>query len=260
MRNSIRIVALLVVLCIGALALAQGIYTETNTTVQAAGGQTFPGQSYFMPKMMKTVSHDQEIIVRLDKQMIYKVNVSEKTYSEITFEEWESQMKKASAEMDSKMAELQKKLEGMPPEQRKMMEQLMSAQMAGKNGQAAKLDVKNTGETKSIAGFSTTKYLVTQDGKEFITAWVTNDIKGFASLRKDYEEMSSRLAASSPGGGSSLVEALKKINGYPLELDMAMGVSTVTTKVESKAIPASEFEVPAGLTKVPMNWGGNQGK
>ncbi len=260
MRNHIRLVVLLVVLCIGAVALGQGLYTESNTVVQVAGGQTYPGQSYFMPKMMKTITGDNEIIVRLDKQMIYRVNVGQKTYSEMTFAEWEAQMKKASSEMDSKMAEIQKKMESMPPEQKKMMEQIMSAQMAGKNGAQAKLEVKNTGEKKTVAGYVATKFVVLQDGKDFITAWTTNDIKGFASMRKDYEEMASRLAASAPGGGSAMVEALKKIDGYPLEMDMAMGVKTEVTKVESKTIPASEFEVPSGFTKVAMDLNGNPAK
>lgn len=260
MRNHIRLSVLLVVLCIGAVALGQGIYTETNTTVQAAGNQTFQGQSYFMPKMMKTVTGDQEIIIRLDKQMIYRINVADKTYSEMTFAEWEAQMKKASAEMDSKMAELQKRLASMPPEQRQMMEKMMSAQMQAKNVGQAKLEVKNTGEKKTVAGLSATKYVVLQDGKEFITAWTTNEIKGFASMRKDYEEMASRLAASAPGGGASMVEAMKKIDGYPLEMDMSMGVKTEVTKVESKSFPASDFEVPAGFTKVAMDLTGKSEK
>jgi len=260
MRTHIRLFALLVVMCIGAVALGQGIYTETNTTVQAAGGQTYAGQSYFMPKMMKTVTGDQEIIIRLDKQMIYRVNVAEKTYSAMTFEEWEAQMKKASAEMDTKMADLQKKMENMPPEQKKMMEQLLGAQMKGKNGQQPKMDVTNTGEKKTIAGYTATKYVVTQDGKDFLTAWATNDVKGFASMRKDFEEMSTRLASSAPGAGSSMVEAMKKIQGYPLEMEMAMGVKTETTKLELKSISSSEFDVPAGFTKVAMDLNGNTAK
>ena len=33
-------------------------------------------------------------------------------------------------------------------------------------------------------------------------------------------------------------------------MDMTQGVKTLVTKVEQRAIAASEFEVPAGFTKV----------
>ena len=258
MRNPVRLAAIAVVLLLCATALGQGLYTESNTIVTANGNQTFAGQSYFMPKMMKTVTGAQAIIIRLDKEMIYRVNNDEKTYSVMTFAEWEAQMKKASSEMDSKMEELKKQMANMPPEQRKMMEQIMSNQMAGKDKAQPNIEVKNAGETKTILGYTATKYVVMKDGKEFLTAWITKDIKGFAGMRKDYEEMTSRLAASAPGGAAAMIEAMKKIEGYPLAMDMAMGVKTEVTKVETRTIPAGEFDVPTGYTKVSADLQGNK--
>lgn len=258
MRNSVRLVAVAVVFLLAATALSQGLYTESNTVVTAGGGQTFEGKSYFMPKMMKTVNGANEVIVRLDKQMIYRVNNDDKTYSALTFAEWEAQMKKASSEMDSKMEELKKQMENMPPEQRKMMEKILSNQMQSKDKSQPKIEVKNTGETKTILGYPTTKYVVLKDGEEFLTVWVTKDIKGFEGMRKDYEEMSTRLSASAPGGASAMIEAMKKIDGFPLAMDMAMGVKTDVTKVETHAIPASEFEIPAGYTKVAADLQGGK--
>ena len=48
-----------------------------------------------------------------------------------------------------------------------------------------------------------------------------------------------------------LLEAMKKIDGFPLETTMGAGVTMQVTKVEQRPIPESEFTVPAGYTKVP---------
>jgi hypothetical protein len=245
MRMSLRLLATALVMLLAVAAFGQGVYTEQSTTVKAAGDRTFPGKTYYMPKMMKSISNDRGIIVRLDKQMIYQFNTTDQTYSEMTFTEWDAQMKKASAQLDAKMEELKKHLESMPPEQRKMMEQMM-----GNKDKKSTYDIQNTGEKKTIDGFPTTKYVVLQDGKEFLTAWTTKDLKGFASMRKDYEEMTSRLAQSAPGGAAAMADAMKKLEGFPLEMDMAMGVQTVVTKVTTEPIPESEFQVPAGYKKI----------
>ena len=48
-----------------------------------------------------------------------------------------------------------------------------------------------------------------------------------------------------PVAQSEFLEALKQIDGFPLELELAGFTSTVT-KIEAKSTPASAFEIPAG--------------
>jgi hypothetical protein len=49
--------------------------------------------------------------------------------------------------------------------------------------------------------------------------------------------------------GKGLADAFKKVEGVAIQTDMA-GITTLVTKVEQQSTPASQFEVPAGYTKV----------
>ena len=232
---------------IGLAAYGQGMYWETRMT---GHGQESMTKMYAMPKMFKTTESDEgdAVIVRLDKELIYQINAKEKTYSEMTFAELEVMMKKMGGKMDDAMAQMQEKMKDMPEEQRKMMEQMMGGRMPGKKD--AKVDVKNTGETKTISGFSCTKYVVSQDGKEAMTLWATKEVKDFGALRKDWEEFSKRIMAMNPMGMKGLAEGMKKVDGFPIQTEMGQGITTLVTKVEKRSTPASEFTVPAGYKKV----------
>jgi GLPGLI family protein len=230
-------------------AFAQGLYWESKMTGKAIGEQT--QQMWAVPKMMKGVTKEtgEAYIIRLDKQIFITIDPKEKTYSEMTFAEMESVIKKASGKMDAQMAEMQKKLAEMPEEQRKMVEQMMGSKMSAK-GSDAKVEVKNTTEKKTISGFSCTKVDVTQDGKEMMTLWVTKDVKEFESMRKDWQEFSTRMMDMNPMGGKGLGEAFKKIDGFPIQTEVSDLMMSTVTKVEKKVAPASEFEAPAGYKKV----------
>jgi len=63
-------------------------------------------------------------------------------------------------------------------------------------------------------------------------------------------EQTKRMASMTPGGLKGIVEAMQKIDGFPIETDMGTMMTSTVTKVEMKTVGASEFEVPAGYTKV----------
>jgi hypothetical protein len=232
-------------------AVAQGLYWESTMSGGPIGERN--EQMWAIPKKMKGVTKGtgETYIVRLDREVFITIDPKEKTYSEITFAEMEEMMKKASSKMDAQMEEMQKQLAGMPEEQRKMVEKMMADKMPAKgSANDAKVDVKNTGDKKTISGFSCTKFVITQDGQDKMTLWVTKDVSGFDALRKDWEEFSRRMMAMNPMGGKGLGEAFKKIDGFPIQTDMGQGMTSTVTKIEKKTAPASEFEVPAGYKKV----------
>jgi len=242
----------LFVVGLAAGAVAQGLYWESVMTGGPIGERT--EQMWAVPKKMKGVTKEngETFIVRLDKELFITIDPKEKTYTEMTFAEMEAMMKKAGSQMD----EMQKKLAEMPEEQRKMMEQMMGDKMGGmKASKDAKVDVKNTGDKKTISGFSCTKFVATQDGKDVMTLWVTKDVSGFDAMRKDWEEFSKRMMALNPMGGKGLGEAFKKIDGFPIQTEMGHGMTSTVTKIEKKTAPASEFEVPAGYKKVKSQMG-----
>ena len=206
-----------------------------------------------MPKMMKGVTKEtgETFIVRLDKELFITVNPDDKTYSEMTFAEMEGATKKAGGKMDSKMAEMQKQLAGMPEEQRKMVEKMMADKMPGAEAaKDAKVEVNKTGDTKTISGFSCRKFVITQDDKDAMTVWATKDVSGFDGMRKDWEEFTKRMMAMNPMVGKGIGEAFKKIDGFPVQREMGHGMTSTVTKVERRTTAAGDFEVPSGYKKV----------
>ncbi|MEO8167198.1 MAG: DUF4412 domain-containing protein, partial [bacterium] len=128
-------------------------------------------------------------------------------------------------------------------------EKMMGDRMGGAgSGAAAPVMVKNTGEHKTISGYSTTKYTVNKGDQTMMTLWVTKDVKGFDEMRGDWQTFSRRMAAMAPQG-RGMAEAFKDVDGFPIETDMGHGMTTIVTKVERRAAPASEFEIPSGYTK-----------
>jgi len=232
-------------------AYSQGLYWESKTSGMPGGMKERTDRFYFMPKMFKVIADGGKgaTICRLDKQLIITVDDEERTYSEITFEELEGVMKKAASMIDDpKMAEMKKGLENLPPEQRKMMEQMLGDKLGAKK-KDSKIEVNKTGSKKTISGYACTQYIIKQDGKELVKLWVTKDIKGFEQMAKDFEEFGRRMAALNPMGAKELAENMKKIEGFPVQTIMG-DITTTVTKVEKQSTPAAEFEPPAGCTKV----------
>jgi len=201
---------------------------------------------------MKHVNADDQdfIVLRLDKEKIISVDTRKKTYWEETFAEMEKSMKAASSKMDKQMAEMQEQMKNLPEEQRKMMEG-----MFGKQGEkSGNMEMKKSGETKTINGFSCTKYEAREGEKALLTMWATKDVKGFEPLRKDYEALSRRMTAMNPTFMKDLIDAMFKIEGFPVQTEWS-GMTTTVTKVEQRSTPESEFAVPSGYKKVaaPMN-------
>jgi hypothetical protein len=246
-RIIVRMCALVLLTMIGTALLAQGLYYESVTKGGMLGDKEIPSSTYLMPKMFKHVSQPEgnSVILRMDQQKMYNVNPKEKTYSEMTFTEMEEQMKKMSAKMDSQMAQLEESMKNMPPEQRKMMEGMMGSKM-GKPG--AEVQLVRTDEKKKVSGFNCMKYVAKEGEKDLMTLWATKEVRGFESLRKDYEALTKRMMSMNPGFMKGLVDAMLKVDGFPMETEWG-GMTVMVTKVEARSTGAAEFAVPAGYTK-----------
>jgi len=109
--------------------------------------------------------------------------------------------------------------------------------------------VVKTGEKKTICGYSCVKYTMKENGKEVGSMWTTTGVSGYATMQKDMKEFGQRMAAQMPKA-KEMMEAFKKVDGFPVETTFA-GITTTVTKIEKKAVAASEFEIPAGYKKVP---------
>jgi hypothetical protein len=229
----------------------QGLYWESMTT-----GRMFPdtgrtSKFYYMPKMFKTVTSDagDGVILRFDKELLITLSPKDKTYSEASFAEIDSAMKRVSSEMDEQMSQMQEQLKDLPEEQRKMVEKMMGDKMSGKKAEAHP-EVIKTGDSRSISGYACTKYLLKQGEKVMMTVWATKDVKEFEVMRKDLEEFSRRMLAMNPMAQKAITDAMKHIDGFPVERDMGGDMKEVVTKIEKKSIASGEFEIPSGYKRV----------
>ena len=245
MKSAARaIVGVVTMSLLATVAFGQGMTWDSNIV---SNGHEMVTHTYYVPKKLKTVN-DQNgdfHIIRIDQDKVYTVHTKEKTYSVMTFAEIEQMGKQMNAQME----QLQKQMKDMPEEQRKMMEKMLGGKAPGAQKEP-KIEVIKTGEQKSINGFACNRYSVISDGKEEISLWVTPDVKGFAAMKQDFMEQGKRMAAMTPGGFKGIVEAMQKVDGFPIETEMGTMMKTTVTKVEMKTVASSEFEVPAGFTKV----------
>ncbi len=106
-----------------------------------------------------------------------------------------------------------------------------------------------TDEKKKVSGFNCMKYVAKEGEKDLMTLWATKEVRGFESLRKDYEALTKRMMSMNPGFMKGLVDAMLKVDGFPMETEWG-GLTVMVTKVEPRATGAAEFAVPAGYTKV----------
>jgi len=231
--------------------VAQGLYYESKMTGGPMGDDGNVSKTILMPKMMKHINakDGDYMFLRMDTEKMISVNVAKKTYWEMTFTELEETMKKTSAKMDAQMEKMKEQMKNMPEEQRKMMEKMFGDKMSGPGGSVT---MAKTGETKNISGFSCTKFVAKQGEKELMTIWATKEVKTFDALRKDYEALTKRLTAMNPTFAKGLIEAMYKIDGFPIQTVWGQMTTTVT-KVEARATAASESVSNPGVADSGSN-------
>ena len=118
--------------------------------------------------------------------------------------------------------------------------------------------VKDTGQTKTIAGHPAHRYLLTAP----LASQPGTIIQGDIWAASDVPQPS--LLSTGSGPFAMIQSQFRKIKGYPLKSTIAvtgspMGSTTVTTNVVSvskSSLPASLFAIPAGYTKSAAEGGG----
>ncbi|HEX7401828.1 MAG TPA: hypothetical protein VF369_06595 [candidate division Zixibacteria bacterium] len=168
-------------------------------------------------------------ITRLDKELIWNVDNDKKTYTELTFEQMKQMMESMSALLSN------------PAKQdslRQAMEQLSTT-----------VDVKKTGEKKTVAGLECERVILSLEGVHVDTIWNTTDttwvkndvwitpMKNVPSELYDFDmKMAEKMGFTEGGPMAGLLnqyadamkklqDKLKELNGYPL----ASTFSIVTT-------------------------------
>lgn len=108
--------------------------------------------------------------------------------------------------------------------------------------------ITKTSETQKILGYTCTKYLIEQPGRDGKTVntnyWATNEIKDF-----DIKA----LAKQQKGQGQSFL--FTEVDGVPLKIEVMMPEGNMTmecTEFKKESIPTSTFALPSGYSETKI--------
>lgn len=209
-------------------------------------------------------------ILDLDAQTITQVNYEERNYVAATVQEYAQMMQGAQQMASEHMAEamrgMQEAMKDMPPEQRKMMEQMMRSEMpqakpSPEECREPRIEIKKTGQQATIAGYSAVRYDVLADGKleselwlaTGITAWREMDPQKLERFGADMAKLAPRCGPAQKRYGLLREDPAWKLvsEGYPVRIvDRGGSGGTIEVlKAETRTVPASEFQPPAGFAK-----------
>jgi hypothetical protein len=195
-------------------------------------------------RMAQDGGHD--IIIDLKTGVMTTLDGAKKTYYTTTKQD----MEQFAAKMQEKMND---------PEMKKGME--MMAKMS--EGMAGSIEVKKTGETRTVAGFRCDEWVITMNAfttmKECVTSELQYPARAFEAYKDYSESMRKMMSGFGPmaKSGADLAEKMQAMKGYPVATSMktdVMGQKTTSEteviEIRKGSIPASAWEIPAGYTKI----------
>jgi hypothetical protein len=173
-------------------------------------------KNYLESSAMRSEQNDQIMIMNYDTMMMYQIDPLKKTYSEVN---------------------LQAAMEGMGQEM------------------SQNVQIRATNETKKIAGYKCTKYIVTMMGADS-EYWVSKDVDGYMEYKAAAQKLEKELKKSS-GMGPMGMPVIASEEGFPVKIVTdVMGMKSTTTlkTMQKKSLSKSLFEIPKGYQRVEMHF------
>jgi Domain of unknown function (DUF4412) len=160
----------------------------------------------------------------------------------------------AGAAMSDAMAEMEKRLAALPPEQREAMKQYMPKLPGGAAPAMPVVTADRTGKSDKVNGKACDLVTVAMDGKALGEACIAPDGLALSAadqqtLHAMFDDMS-KMAGSVGGHGARQGQQFAALGGVPLRWTDADNGRVTETRVDNKAaIDASAFEIPAGYSE-----------
>ena len=206
-----------------------------------------PTTSYIASDHVRMASGDgQETLVDLKTGVMTMLDGKKKTYFTVTKQDLEQLKVKMQERMND-------------PEMKKGMEFMKG--MAG--AVAGSYEVKKTGTTRTVAGFSCEEWTIGMPGlsttRECLTSALQYPAHAFDAYKEFSQSMQSVMSAFGPmaKSGAELAEKMKAMKGYPVATSTVLEIMGIKKSIDSEVlevrrgdIPASAWEVPAGYTRV----------
>jgi len=192
--------------------------------------------------------------------VLYTLDHDKKTYTMID----RATMKQMAVKMNEAMAQVEDQLANMPPEQREMVERMM-----GRSGEGAraKPQYTKTARTETVAGKKCRLWEGARDERKFVEYCVVpfDSIDGgqevMAAMKNMMGLMEELYEAMNDSGVKDALftnewEGVKAIDGYPVLIrtfeNGQPASEDLLKSARSAAVPASQFEVPAGYKQEKM--------
>ena len=160
---------------------------------------------------------------------------------------------KAGAAMNGAMAELEKQLANLPPEQREAMKQYMPQMPSTTTPSMPDIKAARTGKSDVVNGTQCDIVDVTMNGEAAGEACIASQGTGLSdadqqTLRSMFDDMS-KMASSVLGRDDTSPE-FAALGGVPLRWRDADSGRVTETRVDTKApVDGSKFEIPAGYSE-----------
>jgi len=200
------------------------------------------------------------IIFRNDKNLFWMVDMDKEEYRELTKED----LKKMKAKIDESMKMMQEQMKNLPPEQRKMMEKMMPANMSTQKPEKPVFTKKASGV--KIKQWNCSHFEGMVDGVKKQEVWTVDwsqigidakEMKALSGMGEFFESISPEMADLFSFGDK---DAEKKggFSGMPVKtIDYDEGKKTSVfelNKIENKSFESTVFNIPAGFEKVSGEW------
>lgn len=242
-----------------AAAAAAGADTTIHTTNQFGGDTSQDAIKIAHGKMrVDSGSGGGFMIFDSAQRTVTIVQPAEQSYTVMT----EENLKSMGNAVQQAMKQIESQLANMPPAQREQMRKMMEQQMGGMmggQGPAAKPEIVQTGETKTVAGYECRVVRIMVQGASKGSACMTD----YANLgipaedRKTIEAMTEFSMALTEQFGDMMPAHMQAMaaQGYPVEYDSTVGGTAISgslESVETGALDAGLFQVPEGYTQKSM--------
>jgi hypothetical protein len=188
------------------------------------------------------------------KQVLDIISTNKKTYTEMTKDDVE----KLGGQVSDAMAQMQKQLASLPPEQRAQIEAAMKGRMGGAGAAAApKIQYKKAG-TDTVGKWTCDKYEGFENGqKTSEVCTVDPAVLGFAAtdfdVSRQLAQFFKKMVPSSAGQMFAFgIVADQGFSGLPVRRMFTVAgreVTTEITEVSRQSFPDSAFAVPEGFQK-----------
>ena len=245
MRTLLLATLILIIGSAPALAASDDLTVVSKNMLNGkdAGNST----SYMSSDHVRMANGDgSEMIVDTNSGVMTTLDNKKKTYFTTT----QQDLQQMSAKMQAMMSD---------PEMKKGMD--MMQKMRGAMTQS--YEVKDTGVSRKIAGFSCEDWTISMAGVSTMHQCVTTALKYPAHAFDAYKAFSQSLQAAMGAmgpmakSGADLAEKLKKMQGFPIATSYATDIMGMKSSMESEvievrrgSIPNSTWEIPAGYKQI----------